>query len=185
MSARIMQWVAALLAALLLNFANGARADESKQEVDKGVQTTLQRFRTEVKVGPELLRDARAVLVVPDVKKVGLVGGGEWGEGALRKGGETVAYYKMRGGSVGLQAGYEEGDLVFVFFTDQAVKKFMKDNEFTVEAEAGITMIDQGAETSANSIRQQGEVAGFALGDKGLMAGATVKGTKFKRVHPK
>jgi lipid-binding SYLF domain-containing protein len=179
------KWAAGALAGLLLNVAVGAHAEDSKREVDKGVQSTLQRFRKQVDAGPELLRDAKAVLVVPDVKKVGLVGGGEWGEGALRIGDKNVAYYKMRGGSVGLQAGYEQGDLVFVFFTDEAVKKFQRENEFQVEAEANAIMADKSAQASANTIREQGEVAGFALGDKGLMAGATVKGTKFKQVHPK
>jgi len=185
MSARITKAVVGMLAGLSLNFAVSAQAEDKKAELDQEVQTTLQRFRTHVDVAPEVLQDAKAVLVVPDVKKVGLVGGGEWGKGALRKGGKTVAYYKLRGGSVGLQAGYEEGDMVFVFFTDEAVKKFMKDNKFAMEAEAGVTMVDKDANTSANAIRQQNEVAGFAFNDEGLMAGATVKGTKFKRVHPK
>jgi lipid-binding SYLF domain-containing protein len=185
MQARITKAAVALAVGLSLSSVSAVRAEETKREVDQEVQTTLQRFRTHVDAAPEVLEDAKAVLVVPDVKKVGLVGGGEWGEGALRKGGKTIAYYKMRGGSVGLQAGYEEGDMVFVFFTDEALNKFMKKNEFDVEAEAGVTMVDKDANASANTIRQQGEVAGFAFNDKGLMAGATVKGTKFKRVHPK
>ena len=185
MSARIMRVAAGMLAVLAMNFAVLAHAEDEKAEIDQEVQTTLQRFRKHVDVAPEVLQDAKAVLVVPDVKKVGLVGGGEWGKGALRKGGKNVAYYKLRGGSVGLQAGYEEGDLVFVFFTDEAVNKFLKENKFAMEAEAGVTMVDKSANTSANAIRQQSEVAGFAFNDEGLMAGATVKGTKFKRVHPK
>ncbi len=185
MSARIMKLAVGVLAALSLSFAASGHAEDTKAELDQEVETTLQRFRTHVEVAPEVLNDAKAVLVVPDVKKVGLVGGGQWGEGALRRGGKNVAYYKMRGGSVGLQAGYEEGDLVFVFFTNDAVNKFMKENKFAVEAEAGVTMIDQSAGASASSIRQQGDVAGFAFNDEGLMAGAKVKGTKFKRIHPK
>jgi len=186
MKARMSRPAAGLLAGLLLSVAtSSAQAEESKKEVDQEVQETLQRFRTQIHDGPELLRDAKAVLVVPDVKKVGLVGGGEWGEGALRMGGKNVAYYKMRGGSVGLQAGYEKGDLVFVFFTEDAVKKFKKENEFQVQAEAGVTMVDESKEASANTIKDQTDVAGFAFSDKGLMAGATVKGTRFTRVHPK
>ncbi len=185
MNARITRAAAGLLAGLSLTSATWAHADESKQEVDKEVQHSLERFRTHVESAPELLRGAKAGLVVPEVKRVGLMGGGEWGEGALRMAGKNVAYYKMRGGSVGLQAGYEEGDLVFVFFTDDALKKFRQENQLGVEAEAGVTMIDKDAQKSANTIREQSEVAGFAFNEEGLMAGATVKGTKFKRVHPK
>ncbi|MFT3924250.1 MAG: YSC84-related protein [Myxococcales bacterium] len=185
MSARITRAAAGLLAGWLLLSPAGGQADESKQEVDKEVQTTLKRFNKAVDDAPELMREAKAVLVVPDVKRVGLVGGGEWGEGALRVGGQNVAYYKMRGGSVGLQAGYEQGDFVFVFFTDDAVNKFKKDGEFAVSAEAGVTMIDKNADATASTLKDKGQIAGFAFDDKGLMGGVTMKGTKFKRVNPK
>ena len=44
--------------------------------------------------------------------------------------------------------------------------------QFQVQAEAGVTMVDEGAQASANTLKDQTDVAGFAFGDKGLMADA-------------
>jgi lipid-binding SYLF domain-containing protein len=124
------------------------------------------------------------VLVVPNVKKVGLVGGGQWGEGAMRINDEDVAYYKMRSGSAGLQAGYEKGDMVLVLFTDEAIRKFQK-GDLMVGAEAEVTMVDKEANASAETLKNKASIVGFAFGEKGLMAGVSLNGTKFKRIHPK
>jgi lipid-binding SYLF domain-containing protein len=64
------------------------------------------------------------VLVIPDVKKVGFIIAGQWGTGALQVGGRTVDYCTMTAGSAGFQAGYQEADFVFVFFTQDAVAGF-------------------------------------------------------------
>ncbi len=48
---------------------------------------------------------ARAVLVFPKIVKAGLILGGSYGEGALREGGKTTAFYSSASASYGLQAG--------------------------------------------------------------------------------
>src|SRR4051812_39260675 len=173
-----------LLTALALTLpSRGTLAEETKGEVDQHVQAALQRFREQVKGAPEYLQAAKAVLVVPEVKKVGLVVGGEWGEGSLRVNGNNVAYYKMDSGSVGLTAGFDKTDFVFVFFTDEALKKFRASNRFSVGADAGVTMVEKEANASADTLKNKAAVAGFAFGESGLMGDVSVKGTKFKRVH--
>jgi lipid-binding SYLF domain-containing protein len=47
-------------------------------------------------------KDARAVLVFPKVVKAGLVFGGSYGEGVLRRGTAVVDYYNFVSGSWGL-----------------------------------------------------------------------------------
>lgn len=187
MAAQIMRLASMLLVGLLLVFSsNPTRAeDDTKAEVDQHVQAALRRFKEKVKEAPEYLEMAKAVLVVPEVKKVGLVAGGQWGEGALREQGKPTAYYKMKSASVGLTAGYEEADFVFVFFTDEAVEKFKASNRFNVGANAGVTMVKKEANVSANTLKNKAPIAGFAFGEKGLMGDVSVEGTKFKRVHPK
>ncbi len=187
MALHMVRLAASLLAGCMLLFsATQVRADDhTKAEVDQEVQAALRRFQEKVKDAPEYLEMAKAVLVVPEVKKVGLIAGGQWGEGALREPGKPDVYYKMNSGSVGLTAGYEEADFVFVFFTDEAVKKFKASNRFNVGASAGVTMVKAEANASANTLKSKAPIAGFAFGEKGLMGDASVEGTKFKRVHPK
>ena len=160
-----------------------ARA-ESAAEINAKVATALAEFRKEVKVADEYLKAARGVLVIPDVKKVGLVVAAQWGTGALQIGGKNVDYYKMEAGSAGFQAGYQKADFVFIFFTDDAVKKFRDSQRWTVGAEAGLTFVEVSTGVAVDTLKNQNAVAGFAFGKEGLMAGWSAKGTKFTRIKP-
>lgn len=153
-------------------------------EIDAKVATALTEFRRDVKGANDYLKEAKAVLIVPDVKKVGFVVAAQWGTGALRVGGRTVAYYKMDAGSAGFQAGYQKADYVFIFFTQDAINKFRQGEGWTVGAEAGLTFVEVGTGVSADTLKSQNAVAGFAFGKEGLMAGWSAKGTKFTRVEP-
>jgi lipid-binding SYLF domain-containing protein len=163
-----------------LGQAHGATA----AEVDAKVASALAQFRKEISGADGYLKEAKAVLVIPDVKKVGFVVAGQWGTGALQVGGKTVDYYKMTAGSAGFQAGYQEADFVFIFFTQDAVDKFRAGQGWTVGGEAGLTLVEVGAGMSADTLKNQNAVAGFAFGREGLMAGWSAKGTKFDRVKP-
>ncbi|MFT3924388.1 MAG: YSC84-related protein [Myxococcales bacterium] len=161
-----------------------AVADDA-DEIDQSVDEALERFRTQVKGASDYLSAANGVLVIPEVKKMGLVLAGQWGEGALRIGKENTAYYKMNTGSLGFQGGYQEADFVFVFFTDKALDDFRRADKWTVGAESGITIVEKGFGGSVDTLKSQNPVAGFAFGKKGLMAGWSLKGTKFTRFTPK
>ena len=63
---------------------------------------TLTRFFAQVRGSYELVMRAAGVLVFPSIVKAGMGIGGEYGEGALRIGGRTVAYYNSISASVGL-----------------------------------------------------------------------------------
>jgi lipid-binding SYLF domain-containing protein len=101
----------------------------------------------------------------------------------LQVGGRTVAYYRMDAGSAGFQAGYQNADYVFIFFTDDAVKKFRASEGWTVGAETGLTFVEASVGASADTLKGQGDVAGFAFGKSGLMGGWSAKGTKFSRAE--
>ena len=89
---------------LVLVTAGAAQADTSS-EINASTDAAIADFRKSVKGADEYLAAGKGVLVIPEVKKVGLVVGGQWGEGALRINGKTAAYYKMTAASVGFQAG--------------------------------------------------------------------------------
>jgi lipid-binding SYLF domain-containing protein len=59
------------------------------EEIDASVDTSLERFRKEVRDSEEFLKSAKGVLVLPGVIKGGLMIGGEYGEGALRINGKN------------------------------------------------------------------------------------------------
>ena len=71
------------------NFSHVAQAATAK-EIDVSVEVALVRFKNEVRGANEFLANAKGVLVIPNVIRVGFGLGGEYGEGAMIIGGKTV-----------------------------------------------------------------------------------------------
>jgi len=153
-------------------------------EIDAAVDTTLATFRKEVKGADDYLKGANGVLVMPSVKKIGFVVGGQWGEGALRIGGKTVDYYKMEVGSVGFQAGYQKASFVFLFLTQDVLDKFRAENQWTAGVEGGITVVDAGFGGSLDTLKSKNSMVLFLLDREGLAAGWSAKGTRFSKMKP-
>src|SRR5512136_2110192 len=103
-------------AVLLLALAGaGSLGAATAKVIDAKVDAALERFAKEVKGSGELLQKAQGVLVFAGVVKAGIGIGGEYGEGALRIGGQTVDYYSIASGSIGLQFGAQKKDVIIVF----------------------------------------------------------------------
>jgi len=168
---------------LLLCMPLPAVADNTQSEIDKKVELALKEFHKEVPNAKNYLKEAKGVLVIPDVKKVGFVIATQWGTGALQENGRTVGYYKMEVGSIGLQAGYQKADFVFIFFSQEALNEFRENEGWSAGAEAGLTLATVSTGMTTDSLKDKTAVAGFAFGKEGLMAGWSGKGTKFTRVE--
>ncbi len=155
---------------------------KTKGEINASVNATMKRFKKHVKGANEYLKVAKGVLVMPDVTKAGFVLGGQYGQGALRVGGKTVDYYSLVAGSVGWQIGAEKYDMVIIFATDEALKKFRSSEGWEAGADAEVTLIDSGANVPVSTLVSQHPVLGFVIDQKGLMAGVSVKGAKFTKI---
>ena len=151
-------------------------------EIDTRVNASLDRFVKEVKGAQEFLDAAKGVLIIPKVIEGGLVVGAEYGEGALRISGKTVGYYNIVSGSFGYQIGGQEKDIILVFMSDTALNKFRNSNKWKAGVDAKVTVVKVGADESLNTIKFKKPIVGFVFGQKGLMAGATIEGSKFTRL---
>ena len=151
-------------------------------EIDASVNASLDRFVKEVKGAQEFLDAAKGVLIMPGVIQGGLVIGAEYGEGALRIGGKTVAYYNVVSGSFGYQIGAQKKDIVLVFMDDAVLEKFRNSENWRAGVDAKITVVNVGADESLNTMKFQQPVVGFVFDQKGLMAGATIEGSKFSKL---
>jgi lipid-binding SYLF domain-containing protein len=162
----------------------GAAHAKTANEIDAGVDAAIADFRKSVKGAEEYLSSAKGVLVVPEVKKVGFIVGGQWGEGALRIDGKTADYYKMEAGSVGFQAGYQKASFVFIFLTQEALDKFRASEGWTAGADTGVTVADASLGLSVDTLKGQSSVVAFIFGKEGLMGGYSFKGEKFTKFSP-
>jgi lipid-binding SYLF domain-containing protein len=78
-----------------------------------------------------MLVDKKAIAVIPGVKNGASFSGGQWGKGLLSMRDYTgrwipPSFIQVTGGNFGLQAGYENTDLVLVFTDESAVESLLK-----------------------------------------------------------
>jgi lipid-binding SYLF domain-containing protein len=157
---------------------------KTAEEINASANATMNLFKKEVKGADEYLKVAKGVLVMPGITKAAFVIGGQYGTGALRVDSKTVNYYSLVSGSVGYQIGAEKYDMVILFMTDEALKKFRSSEGWEAGVDGEVTLIDVGAAASIETLRSQHPVVGFVFDQKGLMAGVSIKGAKFTKIKP-
>ena len=157
---------------------------KTKGEINASVNAAMSRFKKQVKGANEYLKVAKGVLVMPNVTKAGFIVGGQYGQGALQISGKTVDYYSLAAGSVGFQIGAEKYDMIIIFATEEALKKFRASDGWEAGADAEVTMIAVGTDVPVSTLVSQHPILGFIIDQKGLMAGISIKGAKFTKIKP-
>lgn len=172
-----------LLGVLLLGgISTASAAGSTAKEIDAKVDAALGRLQAEVPGSASVLASAKGVLVFSEVIKAGFVLAGEGGEGALRIGGSSAGYYSIFSGSIGFQAGGQKRDIIMVFLDEAALKNFRDSNGWKVGADGTVTLIDVGASGTIDSAILKKPVVGFIVGQKGLMAGVSLDGSKITKL---
>jgi lipid-binding SYLF domain-containing protein len=159
-----------------------AGAADLHRSIDADVDSTLQRLYTTVGGSRELVAKASGVLVFPSVIQAGFVVGAQYGKGSLRVGGHTVGYYSTTSGSFGLQAGAQSKALIFLFMTQDALNKFRSSNGWSAGADASVALVRMGANGTIDTTTASKPVQAFVLTNAGLMAEASLEGTKLSRL---
>lgn len=150
--------------------------------IDRNANEALQVFKEQVNGSEVFLNQAAGYLVFPRVIKAGVGVGGETGEGVLRVGGQTVAYYRTSSGSIGLQFGAQAKSIVIAFMTRDALDRFRKSEGWKVGVDGSVALLDVGAGKTIDTDNIRDPVVGFIFGSKGLMYNLTLEGTKFTKV---
>jgi lipid-binding SYLF domain-containing protein len=154
-------------------------------QINAGVNAALAKFHKQVKGSNELLARAKGVLVFADVIKAGAGIGGEFGEGALRISGKTVAYYSFASASIGLQLGVQRKDIIILFMQDRALRDFRASEGWQVGVDGSIVLVDVGAGGSVDTTKVNKPIIGFVVGQQGLMYNLTLEGSKITKLPPK
>lgn len=154
----------------------------SASKIDREANKALQVFKDDVNGAQVFLDQAAGYLIFPRVIKVGIGLGAETGEGALRVGGQSVAYYRTTAGSVGLQLGAQAKSIVIAFMTKESLQKFRDSSGWKVGVDGSIALIDLGAGKTIDSDNVRDPVVGFIFGSKGLMYNLTLEGSKFSKL---
>lgn len=132
----------------------------------------------------DLLRDARAVAVIPDMIKAGFIFGGRRGEGLISVKGpdgtwSNPSFITMTGGSIGFQAGVSSTDVVLVFRTQRGVDSIVR-GKFTLGADASAAAGPVGrTATAATDSQMKAEIYSYSR-TRGLFAGVALDGSALR-----
>lgn len=156
----------------------------SAAEIDHEVDAALVAFRR-IDGADAFLGIAKGVLVFPKVYKAGFWFGGEYGEGALRVGGNSVDYYSTAGASFGFQLGAQAKTIVILFTEESALRKFRESEGWKVGVDGSVALVDIGVGKTVDTTNIKDPVIGFVFGQKGLMYNLTLEGSKFTKLEKK
>jgi len=158
--------------------AHAATADDLNKDADQALQTLFRSNST-----AELLsKKARAVLVFPKVIKAGLVFGGSYGEGVLKKGSVYSGYYNSVSASWGLQAGAESYGYVVFLMSDKAVKYLDKSKGWEIGIGPTVVVVNEGVAKNLSTSTLKDDAYAFIFDQQGLMAALSIEGTKISRI---
>ncbi|MEE8445804.1 MAG: lipid-binding SYLF domain-containing protein [Alphaproteobacteria bacterium] len=174
---------AALLAALLcLTAAPGARAASDAEELVVKSWLLLERWQKD----PELasfrraMSEAKGVLVIPSMFRIGFIVGVRGGSGVLLARDDDgqwsyPAFFTLGGLNVGLQIGVQDSEVIFVILTDAGLNAVIANEiKLGVDASFSIGPIGSGIE-GATTTAVGGDIAAYSK-SVGIFAGGAFEG---------
>ena len=174
--------LAALVLALSLAAALPATAGPAEDDRARNALRVLGEIQKipESAIPEKLLDEARAIVIVPDALKIGLVVGGRRGHGLLSV--KTAdgtwsapSFVKLTGGSVGFQAGVQSADVVLVFRSDRGLDSIVN-GKVTLGADAAVAAgpVGRSAATATDG-QLKAEIWSWSRA-RGLFAGVALDG---------
>jgi len=159
-----------------------ANSPASQADISTSSSQALNQLIRENPAASAISRQSRAVLVFPSMVKAGLVFGGAYGEGELRKGGQTSGYYTSFTGSWGLQAGAQSYGYAVFLMNDSAIQFLEESDGWEIGVGPTVVVVNAGIAENLSSSTLQDDAYAFIFDQKGLMAGVSIEGTKVTKV---
>ena len=183
--------LARLFAPILLmgaTFGPLPAAAEERTALDKDVHAAIALLKNTSPAARKLASRAKGALVFPNIVKAGFLVGVQYGDGALvrakRGGGYYIAnYYNITSASYGLQAGVQSFGYVMALMTDAAVEHVETSRGWELGVGPSIVLVDDGIAKTLTTETAKSDVYAFTFGQKGLMAGLGLQGSKITRLN--
>ena len=170
-------------AACLLVPLSAAHAQMEQQAVVDRATLTVQALMVDARSSnPQgALKNARAVMVCPQVFRAAFIFGGSGGDCVLvaRDGAGSWSYpafYGIGSGSAGLQAGIQDSEVLMIILTQKGLGAVM-DSQFKFGADAGIAVASLGAGVEGATTADLGADIVVAAKSRGLFAGISLQGS--------
>ena len=180
-----MKIFAALITALAIGAAPAAAETAAERLAESATVLKEVMGAPDKGIPSDLLRKAQCVVIVPGLKKAGLIVGGKYGRGFLvclnaeKNAWGAPAALRIEGGSFGFQIGASETDVIMLLMDERSVKGILN-SRFTLGGDAAVAAGPVGRSTTAQTdatmnakilsySRSRGVFAGLAL------TGATIR----------
>jgi len=156
----------------------------SRSQLVRDADAALRRLYAAQPKARSLGERATAILVFPSIVKAGLLIGGQTGDGVLRQGGKVSGYYNISAASYGLQAGVQRFSYALFFMSDAALDYLRRSDGWTIGSGPSVVVLDKGAAAGITSTTLTQDVYAVPFGQRGLMAGIGLEGSKITGLKP-
>lgn len=171
----------ALCLAMALGAGSAHAAGEPEQLVERA-KVTFEEVIADEGLGKvqEHFKQARAILIIPRFLKGGFIVAGAAGNGVLLAkdgtgGWSYPAFFNMAAGSVGLQAGIQDTQLILLIMNDGALQAILK-NRFQLGADASVAVGGIGAGVGGSTTTNlNADVITYGKG-RGVFGGGAIEG---------
>jgi lipid-binding SYLF domain-containing protein len=171
-----------LATALVLSGKSALAA--SAAEIDRDVTAAPQTLYANTPGAKDLGNQAKGILVFPNIVKGGFLVTAQYGDGALRKAGNTAGYYRSLAASYGFQAGIESFGYILFFMDDDSLQYLNNSDGWELGTGPTLVVLDQGFGKNFSTTTLQQGVYAFIFDQKGLMGGIGVQGSKITKINP-
>jgi lipid-binding SYLF domain-containing protein len=124
------------------------------------------------------------VLVFPSIVKGGFIIAGQYGDGALRKNGKSVAYYRSLAASYGFQAGVQAYGYVLFFMDNESLQYLDNSGGFELGTGPSLVVMDEGFGKNFSTTTIKSGIYAFIFDQRGLMGGLGIQGSKITKINP-
>ena len=173
-----------LLTTLATLFVTPCSQAETARELRVRSEKALHHLYSSNHKAREIGDKAVAVLVFPTVYKAGFMVGAQTGNGVLFRNGKVAGYFNTSAASYGIQAGIQKFSYALFFMDEHSLHYLNKSGGFEVGGAPSLVMADKGLASSLSTTTLQKGIYAFFFGQKGLMAGLGLQGTKISQYTP-
>jgi lipid-binding SYLF domain-containing protein len=175
-----MVMVAAAVAAILAAPPPAGAADAAT--IDRESAAALASLYESAPGARTLGEKAKGILIFPNIVKAGFLVGAQYGDGALLKNRKNAGYYNIAAASYGFQAGVQSFGYAMFFMTDDALSYLDRSGGFEVGTGPSVVVVDEGMAKALTTTTARADVYSFVFGQRGLMAGVGLQGSKITKV---
>jgi SH3 domain-containing YSC84-like protein 1 len=175
-------WNTILAGAVVVTTTTALRADDERLKTAAIVLNEMT-AAADTGIPQSLLAKAKCLVVIPGVKKAALGVGGQYGRGYIvcraTTGWSAPGGIRIEGGSVGLQIGGSDTDVIMLVLNDRGVDRLLA-SKFTVGADAAVAAGPVGRQASAQTdATMMAEILAWSR-SRGAYAGISLQGSTLR-----